>query len=63
MAADGVNPIDDFEFYEMTARNMLISRVSGDLGWTGRDYSRATFVDFPLSDNGRMATHFLTAMI
>jgi len=63
VVCDGVNPINDFEFYEMTAHKMLISRVSGDLGWTGREYSTATFVDFPLSDNGRMATHFLTAMI
>ena len=63
VACDGINPIDDFEFYEMTARRMLISRVSGDLGWTGREHSSATFVDFPLSDDGRTTTHFLTAMI
>jgi len=63
VVAGGVNPIDDFEFYEMTCREMLISRVSGDLGWTNRQYTSAVFTEFPLSDNGRMATHLLTAMI
>ena len=63
VVSEGLNPIDDFAFYEMTGRKMLISRVSGDLGWTGREYATATFVEFPLSDNGQMATHFMAAMI
>jgi hypothetical protein len=63
LVADGINPIEDFEFYEMTSRQMLISRVSGDLSWTDRRYTGATFVEFPLSDNGKMATHLLAAMI
>lgn len=63
LVADGVNPIEDFEFYEMTSRKMLISRVSGNLNWADRRHISATFVEFPLSDNGEMATHLLTAMI
>jgi hypothetical protein len=63
LVAGGVNPIEDFEFYEMTSRQMLISRVSGNLDWVDRRHTSATFVEFPLSDNGKMATHLLTAMI
>ena len=58
-----MNPIEDFEFYEMTSRQMLISRVSGDLSRADRQHTSAIFAEFPLSDTGKMATHLLTAMI
>lgn len=63
MVSDGMDPLDDFEFYEMTSREMLISRLSGNLRWAGRKHVTVTFVDFPLSDAGDMATHSLSAML
>ncbi len=51
------------EFYEMTCRGMLISRASGPLDIKGRGHIQATFVEFPLSDDGIMATHALEALI
>ena len=63
MVRDGMDPLDDFEFYEMTCNEMLISRLSGDLRWVGSKHVSVTFADFPLSDNGERATHILTAML
>lgn len=63
MVAGGMDPFDDFEFYEMTSRKLLISRLSGDLRWAGKKYVSVTFVDFPLSDGGDRATHILSAML
>lgn len=63
MVAEGMDPFDDFEFYEMTSRKMLVSRLSGDLRWAGQKYVTVTFVDFPLSDNGETTTHILSAML
>ncbi len=57
------DPAEDLEFYEMTSRRLLISRVSGMLYRLDRPYVNATFVEFPLSDTGEMATHSLAAMI
>jgi hypothetical protein len=63
MVAEGMDPFDDFEFYEMTSRKLLISRLSGDLRWAGQKYVSVTFIDFPLSDDGEKGTHILTAML
>jgi len=63
MVRDGMDPLDDFEFYEMTCRKLLISRLSGDLRWVGNKHVSVTFADFPLSDNGEKATKILTAML
>lgn len=63
MVRDGMDPIDDFEFYEMISRKLLISRLSGDLRWVGNKHVTVTFADFPLSDNGEKATQILTAML
>ncbi len=51
------------EFYEMTCRRMLISRVSGPLNFKGREHVDVTFVEFPLSDDGERSTHTLEALI
>ncbi len=51
------------EFYEMTCGGMLISRASGPLETKGHGHVQATFVEFPLSDDGIRATHALEAMI
>ena len=50
------------EFYEMTCRQMLISRTSAPLNIKGREHIKATFVEFPLSDDGLRATHSFDAM-
>ncbi len=63
MVAEGMDPFDDFEFYEMTSRKMLISRLSGDLRWAGQKHVTVTFINFPLSDDGKKGTHILTAML
>jgi hypothetical protein len=63
MAADGLDAVDDFEFYEMTSHKMLISRLSGDLLWNGLQPITATFVEFPLSDTGEKSTHLLSALL
>lgn len=63
MVAEGMVPFDDFEFYEMTSRKMLIARLSGDLRWAGQRHVSVTFIDFPLSNDGEKATHILTAML
>jgi hypothetical protein len=63
MVKNGMDPFDDFEFYEMTSRKMLISRLSGDLRWVGQKHVSVTFVDFPLADSGDKATHVLSAML
>lgn len=57
------DPIEDLEFYEMASRRMLITRLSGQPYWLSRPYVTTTFVEFPLSDTGEMATHYLGAMI
>ena len=51
------------EFYEMTCSGMLISRASGPLETKARRQVQATFVEFPLSDDGKRATHALEALI
>lgn len=63
LVAEGLEPAEDLEFYEMTCREMLISRVSGELHWLERKHVTASFVEFPLSDGGGRATHLLGAMI
>ena len=63
LVACGREPAEDLEFYEMTSRKMLITRVSGQLYWVSQPHVSATFVEFPLSDTGEMATHLLAAMI
>jgi len=50
------------EFYEMTCRQMLISRQLGSLNFKGREHIQVTFVEFPLSDDGLRATQTLEAM-
>lgn len=50
------------EFYEMTCRQMLISRQLGPLNFKGREHIQVTFVEFPLSDDGLRATQTLEAM-
>ncbi len=45
------------EFYEMICRQMLFARTSGPVNLKGREHIQATFVDFPLSDDGLRATH------
>ena len=50
------------EFYEMMCRQMLIARISGPLNVKGREHIQATFVEFPLSDDGLRATHAFDAM-
>jgi len=59
----GREPVEDLEFYEMVARKMLITRFSGQFYWLRRPHTSATFVEFPLSDDGETMTHFLEAMI
>ena len=51
------------EFYEMTCRQMLISRQSGPLNFKGREHIQATFVELPLSDDGQRSTQTLEALI
>jgi hypothetical protein len=51
------------EFYEMTCSGMLISRAPGPLETKGHVHVQTTFVEFPLSDDGKTATHALEAMI
>ncbi len=51
------------EFYEMTCRQMLISRASGPLDSKERERVQVIFVEFPLSDDGQRATHTLEALI
>lgn len=51
------------EFYEMTCSQMFISRTSGGLNVVGREHVRATFVEFPLSDDGLRSTHTLEALV
>ncbi len=53
----------NMEFYEMTCRQMLISRVSGPLNFKGREHVQVIFVEFPLSDDGIMSTQTLEALI
>jgi len=50
------------EFYEMTCRQMLVLRTSGPINFKGRDHIHATFVDFPLSDDGLRSTHSFEAL-
>ncbi len=47
----------NMEFYEMTCRQMLISRQSGPLNFEGREHVQVTFVELPLSDDGLRAAH------
>ncbi len=58
-----VEDIAHMEFNEMTCRQMLISRISGPLNYKGREHVEATFVEFPLSDDGLKATHTLEALL
>jgi hypothetical protein len=51
------------EFYEMTCSEMLIARTAGGINEVGREHVQATFVEFPLSDDGRRATHTLEAIV
>ncbi len=51
------------EFYEITCSQMLIARTSGGLNVKGREHIQATFVEFPLSDDGLRATHTLEALV
>ncbi len=51
------------EFYEMVCRQMLVARTSGPVNLKGRAHIQATFVDFPLSDDGLRATHTFEALL
>jgi hypothetical protein len=51
------------EFYEMTCRQMLIARTSGPVNLKGREHIGIIFVDFPLSHDGRRATHTFEALL
>ncbi len=51
------------EFYEMTCSQMLIARTSGGFYATEGEHVQATFVEFPLSDDGLRATHTLEALV
>jgi len=51
------------EFYEMICSQMLIARTTGGLNVKGREHVQATFVEFPLSDDGLRATHTLEALL
>jgi len=51
------------ELYEMTCSRMLISRQSGPVNFKGREHIHATFVEFPLSDDGQRSTQTLVALI
>lgn len=59
----GHERVEEFEFYEMVCRKMLISRVSGQLKQFRRPHASATFVEFPLSDDGETTTHTFFAMV
>ena len=50
---------ETMKFYEMTSSHMLIARTSGPINLKGREHVHATFVEFPLSDDGLKATHTL----
>ena len=50
-------------FYEMTCSRMLIARTTGGLNVKGREHVKATFVEFPLSDDGLRANHTIEALI
>ncbi len=50
------------EFYEMTCRQMLITRISGPVNLKCRAHIHAIFVDFPLSDDGLSSTHSFEAL-
>jgi hypothetical protein len=63
MVAEGTDPVDDLEFFEMTSRKMSIARLSGNLHWAGQKNVAATFIEFPLSDTGEKTTHILSAML
>jgi len=58
-----VEDLATMEFDEMTCRQMLIARKSGPLNLKGREHIQATFVEFPLSDDGLKATHTLEAFL
>ena len=58
-----VENLANMEFYEMTCRQMLISRVSGPLTFKGREHVQVIFVEFPLSDDGTRATHSLEVLL
>ncbi len=58
-----VENLANMEFYEMNCRQMLISRTSGPLKSKGRADVQVIFVEFPLSDDRRRATHTLEALI
>ncbi len=51
------------EFYEMACRQIMITRISGPLNLKGRKHIQATFVAFPLSDDGLKATHTIEAFL
>ena len=63
LVESGQEPAEDMAFYEMAAAKMLIARTSGELNWLRRPHVSTTFVEFPLSDTGEMATHIVSAMI
>ena len=56
-----VNPLG-MEFYEMTCRQMLITRISGPVNLKGRAHIETIFVDIPLSDDGQRSTHSFEAL-
>ncbi len=51
------------EVFEIASRQMLITRQLGTLNFKGREHVQATFVEFPLSDDGLKSTQTLEALI
>lgn len=48
-------------FYEMTCSELLMAHTKG-LNLVNRDHFPVEYLDLPLSDNGRFATHSIEAM-
>lgn len=60
---DAIEREEAGEFYEMASRELLIAHTIGPLNLKDRDYREVAYLELPLSDDGKQATHSIELVL
>ncbi len=62
IAGSKYDPTLDFDFFEMAGRGLYITKVSRDVEWASLPTSLVTYIELPMSDDGKFANRYITAL-